>query len=268
MRVRITLKVNNRGGLVPFHHQFLVAQLLKGLIIQDGRKEFFDYKFYSFSGLKGQTRVSRNGLQYTSSLVTLVISSVNSVFINYLIQLIFNQEEVKIGDLLLKPESTDEEIIMSLDEKIKYVCISPIVPIQPTFNSDLGKRFIEPDSNEFSDALFDSTIARMESFGIQTSSIEALEKFQVIPDKAYIERIRTTNKKFSRIYSVYDQDVQYEVRGYTFPFTLFAAPEVQDFLFTCGFGLYTHKGHGMLDVANADPLQRTTTLNDSSLISA
>ncbi|MFT6856804.1 MAG: CRISPR-associated endoribonuclease Cas6, partial [Cyclobacteriaceae bacterium] len=35
MRVRITLKVNNRGGLVPFHHQFLVAQLLKGLIIQD-----------------------------------------------------------------------------------------------------------------------------------------------------------------------------------------------------------------------------------------
>ncbi|MEQ8238200.1 MAG: CRISPR-associated endoribonuclease Cas6 [Cyclobacteriaceae bacterium] len=268
MRVRITLKVNNRGGLVPFHHQFLVAQLLKGLIIEGKNQEFINYTFYSFSGLKGQTRVSRNGLQYTSSLVTLVVASVNIDFLKYIVDLIFSQNQIKIGELSLTPDTTDEEVMMNLDEKVKYVCISPIVPLQPTFNSEEGKRFIEPESNEFSDALFDYTVTRMESFGIKTSSIASLEKFQVIPDKSYIDRIRTTNKKFSRIYSVFDQDVQYEVRGYTFPFTLFAAPEVQDFLFTCGLGLYGNKGHGMLDVANADPLERTVSLNDRSLISA
>jgi CRISPR-associated endoribonuclease Cas6 len=37
------------------------------------------------------------------------------------------------------------------------------------------------------------------------------------------------------------------------PFTLYAAKEVQEFLFVGGMGLLCHKGFGMLDVAQADP---------------
>ncbi|MGB3588271.1 MAG: CRISPR-associated endoribonuclease Cas6 [Tunicatimonas sp.] len=59
------------------------------------------------------------------------------------------------------------------------------------------------------------------------------------------------------MYPLYDQDVKYEVRGYTFPFVLYAAPEVQKFITTNGLGLYTHKGFGMLDIAGADPGKKT-----------
>jgi len=52
-------------------------------------------------------------------------------------------------------------------------------------------------------------------------------------------------------------NVKYEVRGYTLPFTLYAAGEVQDFVFKCGLGAFTHKGFGMLDLANNMPSQRT-----------
>jgi CRISPR-associated endoribonuclease Cas6 len=52
------------------------------------------------------------------------------------------------------------------------------------------------------------------------------------------------------------------VRGYTFPFTLYAKKEVQEFVFTCGLGAFTHKGFGMLDLANADISKRATPYED------
>ena len=83
-------------------------------------------------------------------------------------------------------------------------------------------------------------------------------KFQVVPDKNYLNKIKEEEKKFARIFPVFDNEEKYEVRGYTFPFTLYANPKVQQFVFDLGLGLYTHKGFGMLDIANADPNQRTT----------
>jgi CRISPR-associated endoribonuclease Cas6 len=56
---------------------------------------------------------------------------------------------------------------------------------------------------------------------------------------------------------LYDNDVKFEVRGYTFPFTLYAAKEVQQFIYENGLGHFAHKGFGMLDVANNDSIQRT-----------
>ena len=82
-------------------------------------------------------------------------------------------------------------------------------------------------------------------------------KFQLVPDHSYLMKIEQSQKKFARIYPVFDQDVKYEVRGYTFPFTLYAAPEVQKFVFILGLRAFTHKGFGMLDLANIDPTKRT-----------
>jgi CRISPR-associated endoribonuclease Cas6 len=50
--------------------------------------------------------------------------------------------------------------------------------------------------------------------------------------------------------------VKYEVRGYTFPFTLFAAKEVLQFVYDNGLGFFTHKGFGMLDISNNDAIQQ------------
>jgi CRISPR-associated endoribonuclease Cas6 len=128
--------------------------------------------------------------------------------------------------------------------------------MEAAFNDERGKKFISPESDEFSDLLYDSTLARMEATGKYTSEqLTAFYKFQIVPDSEYIQRIQSSHKKFARIYPLYENDVRFEIRGYTFPFTLYAAKEVQQFVYDNGLGYFTHKGFGMLDIANNDSIQ-------------
>ena len=258
MRIRLIFSLKNKGAYLPFHHQYILAQFLKGLIVKGGREEFFNYNYFNFSGLKGQTKVSRSGLHYYSSLVTLVLSSPNEEFIDYLLEQVFATPKIELGNLVISPEYTEQETEPELETSNKFVCISPLVLLTPSFNDESGKRFINPDSDEFSDLLYESTLTRMERSGwYSQEQMESFYKFQVVPDMNYVNKLREQQKKFARIYSVYDMDVKYEVRGYTLPFTLYAAPEVQDFVFKCGLGAFTHKGFGMLDLANHGQAQRT-----------
>ncbi|REE01223.1 CRISPR-associated endoribonuclease Cas6 [Marinoscillum furvescens] len=256
MRIRITFKVKNRGGLVPFHHQYLIAQVFKGLLLAEGDSAYKNYAFFSFSGIKGQTKLSRNGLHYNSRKVTIVVSSASREFMDHLVKLVLRADELSIGNLTIIPEIAEEEQAVVFKRETKYVCISPLVLLPPAFNDDSAKAFIPPETDEFSDLLYDSTITRMTEFGIDTSKIDEVQKFQLVPDAGYLQKIKSSGKKFARIYPVYDQDVKCEARGYTFPFTLFAAPEVQDFIFTCGLGSHCYKGFGMLDLAHSDPTAR------------
>ena len=258
MRIRIIFILKNKGGYVPFHHQFLIAQLIKGVLLKGGKEEYFNYTKYNFSGLKGQIKISRNGLHYYSSRITLVFSCLNKDFLDYFIRNLFDFPQIEIGNLTLIPESVEEEDIPNLDNEIKFVCISPLVLLSPKFNDTEGKKFISPETDEFSDLLYESTLKRMERSKLYSpEQLQSFFKFQVVPDLVYIQKIRENQKKFARIYPLYDMDVKYEVRGYTFPFTLYAAPEVQQFVFILGIGEFTFKGFGMLDLANVDPTQRT-----------
>lgn len=179
---------------------------------------------------------------------------------DYLLEQVFATPKIELGNLILSPEYTELENEPELETSNKFVCISPLVLITPAFNEEIGKRFISPDSDEFSDLLYESTLTRMERSGWYTpEQMESFYKFQVVPDMNYVNKLKEQQKKFARIYSVYDMDVKYEVRGYTLPFTLYAAPEVQDFVFKCGLGAFTHKGFGMLDLANHPSGTRTTT---------
>ncbi len=145
-----------------------------------------------------------------------------------------------------------------INDAMKYICISPLVLMRPQFSDSEGKKFISPESDTFSDLLFESTMLRMEKLGKYTvDELASFNKFQIVPDEDYLRKIHESQKKFARIYPVYDQDVKYEIRGYTFPFTLYAAPEVQHFVFICGLGAFAYKGFGMLDIANSDPSKRT-----------
>ena len=184
----------------------------------------------------------------------------NKEFVDYFIDELFKMAHVEVGNLVLMPESVELENVPVFEDEMKFICISPIVLIKPNFNDSESKRFIPPETDEFSDILFESTIIRMESLGSYTNEqLASFSKFQLVPDENYLRKIRENQKKFARIYPVYDQDVKYEVRGYTFPFVLYAAKEVQEFVFSGGLGAFTHKGFGMLDLANTDPSKRTTS---------
>lgn len=269
MRIRITFNVNNRGGLVPFHHQYIISELFRDILEEDNSDEFKNYPFYSFSGLKGQTRLSRNGLRYNSKKVTIVVSSVSEPFIRHIVELILKKDSIDIAELNITPEIAEEEVSVSFDGESKFLCISPLVVTSPEEDPTIAKEFVDPTSDTFSDYLFEATINRMASFGIDVDSIPNIEKFQLVPDKEYLEKLRSSNKKFARIYPMYKNQEKLEVRGYTFPFTLFAAPEVQAFVYTCGLGSMCCKGFGMLDVVNSNPVERTVPfMKKSELISA
>jgi CRISPR-associated endoribonuclease Cas6 len=259
LRTRIIFSLKNRGAYVPFHHQYLIAQVIKGLLVFGPEKSYLDFNQFNFSGLKGQTKVSRKGLHYYSSKVTLVFACSDTKFLEYFLAELFKQKEIIVGNLHLTPESTEAEEPVKINAEARFLCISPIVLIQASFNDERGKKFVPPDNDEFSDLLYDSTIARMEATGKYTQEqLTSFYKFQIVPDHDYINRIQTTHKKFARIYPLFDNDIKFEVRGYTFPFTLYAAKEVQQFVYDSGLGYFTHKGFGMLDIASNDPIHRET----------
>ncbi len=251
MRIRIIFNLKNRGAVLPFHHQHLLSQLIKGLLLKGGNNHFFNFKFYHFSGLKGQTKVSRNGLHYLSQKVTLVLSSSDEDFIEYLLKQFSSSNLVQLGGLQLEPSEVELEKMPTFSDNQKLICISPIVLKDPIFEDPENKQFIYPTTDQFSDLLFDSTLARMTDHGqYSLEDLENFSKFELVPDVEYLQKLEEKQKKFARIYSVFDQDVRFEIRGYTFPFILYAAKEVQEFIYQNGLGALTHKGFGMVDFAN------------------
>ena len=171
MRVRIVFLLKNRGSHVPFHHQFLLAQMIKGILVKGGNAEWINYSLYNFSGLKGQTKVSRKGLHFYSSRITLVISSPSKNFIDYLLHNLFSFEQMDLGNLVIQPEGVELEGEVEFSESMKFICISPLVILNSSFNDSAAKRFIPPETDSFSDLLYESTIKRMEETRLYTEAI-------------------------------------------------------------------------------------------------
>jgi CRISPR-associated endoribonuclease Cas6 len=239
----------------------LLAQTIKGLIMLGKKPEYYSYTQYNFSGLKGQTKISRKGLHFYSSRVTLVFSATNPDFLEHFLTVLFDQKELLIGNLQLVPEAKELEEPVAISDSVKFLCISPVVVLPSSFNDEGSKRFIPPDTDEFSDLLYDNTIERMTASGNFTDQQMAeFYKFQLVADKDYIERIQSSHKKFARIYPLYDSDVKYEVRGYTFPFILYAPQPVQQFIYENGLGYFSHKGFGMLDVSGSSTQKKEADL--------
>ncbi|MES2388036.1 MAG: CRISPR-associated endoribonuclease Cas6 [Bacteroidota bacterium] len=251
MRVRIVFSLRNKGAIVPFHHQHLLTQLINDVLSQGGNK-FINYELCNFSGLKGQTKVTHAGLCFYSSKITLVLSSPDVKFVDYFLVNLFRLSEVQVGQLLLSPESVVKEEHPFFKEEVKYVCISPIVLLANNQREIDAKRFISPETDQFSDLLYECTMNRMEALGTYSAEqIASYFRFQIVPDKSYLDKIRLEEKKFARIYAAFDDnDEKIEVRGYTFPFTLYAAPDVHRFIFDCGIGELCSKGFGMIDIAD------------------
>lgn len=258
---------------MPFHHQHLLTALIQDytsdFVKSNGKHEVY----YNFSGIKGQTKVSRQGLNYFSSKVTLVLSSPHKYFIDFFLRNLFSQQLIEVGSLILAPESVEVEQSPKFDEELKYLSISPIV-LSIESEVSQSKDFILPDSDIFSDLLYDSTMGRMERSGMYSpEDIAAFYQFQIIPDAAYIQKISVEAKKYARIYNVFEHTEKKEVRGYTIPFALYAHPRVQQFIFECGIGEATHHGYGMVDLAHADPTARAvqydlTALNIKAVVSS
>ncbi len=256
MRIRIVFSVLNRGGIVPFHHQSLLSNLIR-TVLKQHYYELIKPNLYCFSGLKGQTKVTRDGLMFVSAKTTLVFSSWDKTFVDTFLEHLFIEKEVFLGTLRMKPESVAIEHAPDYEKGVKYVCIAPLVLASEEKEDSDMKRFVSPNEDMFSDLLYESTMNRMEQSGRFTpSQIASFYKFQVVADREYLEKIKTEEKKFSRIYLSNKNGKPIEVRGYTIPYVLHSDPLVHDFIFHCGLGELTNEGFGMVDAINDDFTRR------------
>lgn len=261
MRVRIIFSLTNKGASVPFQHQSLVYDLIKSLVL---KTKFENYILYTFSGLKGRIKIDTEGLQFHSDKVTLIIASKSEEFLQSFLKALFKLEQIVLGNLVLIPLKVEKELPVVLANEVKYVCISPLVILDP-YTTEEPKQFIDPGQDAFSDILYENTMNRIESSeAFSPEQIMDFHKFQLIPDKLYLQKIGQEGKKFSRIFSILDKGRMMEARGYTFPFTLYAAPEVQQFIYDCGLGAISNYGSGMLDFVNTDFNLRTVEYNFDS----
>lgn len=266
MRIRILFSVNNPGCTIPFNHQPLIKEYLDDFLIRK-RSSFGHYSNFTFSTLKGKYQVSPQGLIVTSPRISLIFSSPNGAFVSEISQLLTSEKEIKLGGLSLSPLNTSQECTPNFDSQMSFICLSPIGIIDAQSKNELPTRFIPPLSDTFSDILYESTIDRMEVSGIYSEDkLASFNKFQLIPDDQYLEKYKGEEHKYSRLYKINGKMNPFEIRGYIFPFTLFAAPEVQEFIYFNGLGLFCNQGYGSVDFYS-EPIKNTNIPKRQNAIS-
>ena len=233
---------------MPYYHQGLLAAWIASLRANDGQWRYYDQ--YTFSSLRGRASPLKNGLRYQHDHVRLALSAPDEAFVNFLVEQIFGQPIWEVGTLSLEPfQATPQAPPAEFGGEVNYLCIAPLVP---TFmmlqDEEVGQQLISPEQDLFSDWLYECTMTRMEQSGRYTSAdLSSFFKFQLVPDHTYLQRLKRQGKQFARNYPVTYRDKDYEVRGYVFPFTLHAHPEVQAYVYTRGLGAFTEQGLGMVD---------------------
>jgi CRISPR-associated endoribonuclease Cas6 len=267
VRIRLIFSLINKGAVLPFHHQGIIADFINRFLPAKGEHSLLADDF-TFSGLKGQTLITREGLAYTSSKVTLVFSSSNSHQVEGLIHNLFtHRREVIIGGLKLYPSNVLIEEPPQFLPSTKYVMISPIILQKDGANPLEIKKFIHPEKLNFHKLLKSSTLRRMHEANKMLAHNVSSFKFELKPDFDYLQKVKLSEKKFSRIYQTTINDEIVEIRGYTFPFTLLADEETHQFIFERGLGELTYLGYGMTDVVSNLYASRTIpyTFNSSNL---
>jgi CRISPR-associated endoribonuclease Cas6 len=227
--------------MVPLHHQKIISAFMEEIIQEMPNAS----KLYNFSSLKGTSKVMSGQIRFLSSKISLVISAFETEFVEPWIRNIFERRLISFAKLALVPKSYQVIQDPEFSTVMKYVCISPLVPDLPFVSDEENPPpALDPTSTTFSDLIFDSILDRMEKAGYTEEQLNKYAEFEIMPDPGYIQKVNESQKKFSRIYKNNHNET---IHGYLLPFTLHAHPDVHEFVWKTGIGLYTTQGFGMLD---------------------
>ena len=242
MRVKISfLREFSSLNSIPLHHQKLVTDCLVPMIdsITSDRSAF------NFSSLKGTSKIQNGFMKILSSKVTLVISGKTKEHLEQLVKMIFEQRPVSIGKMNLLPKMYDVIPDPDFQTRMRYLCISPLVLVDPNKEAERAMNQFDPVSHEFSDILYNDVLDRMERAGYTESQLNEFAEFEVSPDQEYVNKINQSGKKYARHYKC---SSGMAMVGYLLPFTLHAHPEVHKFIWQVGMGVLTEEGYGMIDI--------------------
>lgn len=249
MKVKIILNKQSKYGLVPFNHLNELYNLIISIIeskyaifepiIGPYAKNAKEFTFFTFSGIKGFSKVENNALNFQSKKLSWVISSPVEGFVDKLLDELFRMSAIKVGDILINPIQTEVIPPPNFHKAIKYLALSPLV-----LQKD-EQTIYTPESEAFSDKLFETTIHKMIQFYGDSLPYNHMTEFQFIPDKEYIERMKNQRKDIVREYDT----VKYgKVKTYLMPFVLYAHPKIHEFVWDTGIGDVTEEGFGGVDV--------------------
>lgn len=244
MRIRLNFSLKNGDAILPFYHQEEILNCISFLLEKNGF-DLENRKNFTFSSLKGGFKAVPGGMEILFPKINLVISGSDFTLIEKVKDVIFLETEIFIGSLILQPVSFMLEQSVEFEKLMKYLCLSPIC-VGGNGQSEDG--FIHPAAPLFSDLLYFNTMERMESTGLYSQEeLDSFSKFQIVPEGEYLNKYLGMEHKYSRNYKVYFNKKLTAVKGYIFPFTFYAHPKVQEFIYYNGLGLLNEQGWGMLD---------------------
>ncbi|MFM9056355.1 MAG: CRISPR-associated endoribonuclease Cas6 [Bacteroidota bacterium] len=241
MRVKISfLRDQMSANMIPLHHQSLIAESLFTLAESVGG----DGRELCFSSLKGTSKIQNGFMRFLSSKLTLVLSSRNADLVEKITSKVFESPYFAVGKMNLMPRSHEFITDPVFETKMRYLCISPMILVDPSRDPERSQLIIDPTSQEFSDILYEQTLDRMERAGYTESDLNNFAEFDVQPDHEYVQKLNESGKKFARYYRAADGSTMI---GYLLPFTLHAHPEVHKFIWESGMGALCEQGYGMID---------------------
>jgi CRISPR-associated endoribonuclease Cas6 len=245
MKVRFHFRRSGKGNAVPVYHQDLLAKLIRQWINSTfTESEDLQFDLFTFSSLKGLNKVEGNLMFYHSQQVHIMLSSPHEMWLTRLSDSIMRQGSFQIHEMTLLPEAYEVASPPVFGWESRFVSMSPMILFDPHLKPEAPSEILNPYSNDFSDLLYDSLLDKMESYPFGNFNFNEYSKFQVVPDSEYIRKLKETKKKFGRPLEVEGR----KVKSYLFPFTLFAHPDVQSFVYAAGIGCMGSTGFGCVDL--------------------
>jgi CRISPR-associated endoribonuclease Cas6 len=242
MRIKISfVRDQNSSNSIPLHHQKLLSSALHERVSSFSLEPLP----FNFSSIKGTSRIQNGYMRFLSTKVTMVISAADADFCNKIVDEIFSRPYLTIGKLNIMPRFKEIIADPPITKRMRYICISPLILFDPKIDQAKAQELINPNTKEFADALYNVVMDQMEKAGYTEEQLAQYAEFESQPDKEYVEKVQDSGKKFARFYKCSEG---FTMLGYLLPFTLYAHPDVHDFIWKNGIGVLNNEGYGMVDV--------------------
>lgn len=242
MRFKISFVRDNASqNSLPLHHQKLIHDAISGMISAITS----DRSLFNFSSLKGTSKIANGFMKFLSNKITLVLSGRNSEYTQQLVKSILEKRTLQVGRMKLIAKFYDVIPDPEFKTRMRYLCISPMVLVDPNKDAEKSLEILDPSSHDFNDLLYNAILDRMERAGYSESDLASYAEFELTPDQDYLSKLQENSKKYARVYKC---TTGLQMTGYLLPFTLHAHPEVHKFIWQSGMGLLTEEGYGMVDV--------------------
>ena len=256
MRIALTLQPVRSNQLLSYNYQYQISGLLYKILWDSSKKyatilhqhglrwENKDYKLFSYSHLQFEHyRPTKRGLTI-NGLVKLVVASPMDKFVRHLVEGVFQQGEIRIGEALFQPRELQILKPPQFDTNMTGLCRSPlVVSTVHRVNGSLKPYYYRATDPEIGEAVESNLLRKYAAFTKKSLESDSI-KFQF--DQDYLGR--KSPKEVSKLITIKEgSEEATQIKGIVAPFQLAGNPEIIEFAWHAGLGERTSQGFGFWD---------------------